>query len=321
VAGWRPVPPGGWETTGVFVVDDPVGWLIGRLADAGYQKLITLLRGSDQARALKAAVTAAVEATVGEIGPSDGEEADRVAEQINKAFRRRESVPLPPGQPILLEALQAGIAGQLSVLDDAGQPAVSLPGVPVSEVADKLTGHLVREIMIRGSQPGPLTPLADQLNHDLTHLQRQRIEGQGQRLEGMLAQLLDWLGDTPTPRASAAGPVGWPLAEVRDPFALEVHRPVEPDVPQPRLPVLPVYVPREHDTALAEVGDGGGRRDRRDRGAGGRVVDRQDAGVLAGAGAAARAGAGWRLWHPIDPTRPDAALRELRPSGRGLWCG
>ena len=36
--------------------------------------------------------------------------------------------------------------------------------------------------MVRGSRGGPLTPLADQLNHDVTHLQ-------GQRLEGMLAQL------------------------------------------------------------------------------------------------------------------------------------
>ena len=100
----------------MFVVDDLVGWLVGRLADAGYQRLSTLLRGSEQARALKAAVTAAVQATVGEIGPADGEEAERAAEQINKAFRRREPVPLPPGQPTLLAALQAGIAGQLSAL-------------------------------------------------------------------------------------------------------------------------------------------------------------------------------------------------------------
>jgi hypothetical protein len=99
----------------VFVVDDLVGWLIGRLADAGYRKLITLVRGSDQARALRQAVMAAVEATVGEIGLSRGEEADRAAVQINKAFGKRKPVPLPPGEPTLLEALQAGIAGQLSV--------------------------------------------------------------------------------------------------------------------------------------------------------------------------------------------------------------
>jgi 2-methylcitrate dehydratase PrpD len=51
--------------------------LIERLADAGYKKLSMMLRGSDQARALKEAVTAAVRATVGEIGPSDEAEAEQ----------------------------------------------------------------------------------------------------------------------------------------------------------------------------------------------------------------------------------------------------
>ena len=299
----------------MFVVDDLVGWLIGQLANAGYKKLTTLLRGSDQARALKQAVTAAVQVTVGEIGPSDGVEADEVAEQINKAFRRRDPVPLPPGQPTPLEALQAGIAGQLSVPDDAGQPVVSLPGVQVSEVAAKLTGHLVREIMIRGSQGGPLTPLADQLNHDLTHLQGQRLEGQGQRVEGMLAQLLDWLGGGPPPPGRAAGPVGWPLAEVGDPFALEVHRPVQPEDSPPGLPVLPAYVPRDHDAELGSVvraaADGssgiavlvGGSSTGKTR------ACWEALGLLRGRPEP------WQLWHPIDPTRPDAALRELPAVG------
>jgi len=47
-------------------------------------------------------------------------------------------LPLPPGQRTLLEALQAGIAGQPSAVDDAGQPPVMLGGVPVSELATKL---------------------------------------------------------------------------------------------------------------------------------------------------------------------------------------
>ena len=297
----------------MFVVDDLLGWLIGQLANAGYKKLTILLRGSDQARALKEAVTAAVQVTVGEIGPSDGVPADEVADQINKAFRRRDPVPLPPGQPTLLEALQAGIAGQLSVLDDAGQPVLSLPGVQVSEVAAKLTGHLVREIMIRGSQGGPLTPLADQLNHDLTHLQGQRIEGQGQRVEGMLAQVLDRLGNGQAAPGGAAGPVGWPLAEVGDPFALEVHRPVEPDVPQPGLPVLPVYVPRDHDAALAQVVTAAAT------GTSGIVV-------LVGGSSTGKTRAcwqalgllrgrerGWRLWHPIDPQAALAGLPRAGP--------
>jgi hypothetical protein len=118
--------------------------------------------------------------------------------------------------------------------------------VPVSAVAHSLTDHLIDEITNRGTEGGPLTPLADQLNHDLTHLQ-------GEEVKGMLAQLLGEVRDALASPDGAAGPVGWPLAEVRDPFALEVHRPVEPDVPQPQLPVLPVYVPREHNTALAQL--------------------------------------------------------------------
>jgi hypothetical protein len=55
--------------------------------------------------------------------------------------------------------------------------------MPGGAVAQLLAGHLVREIMVRGSGGGALAPSADQLNHDVTHLQ-------GQRLEGMLAQLV-----------------------------------------------------------------------------------------------------------------------------------
>ena len=104
---------------------------------------------------------------------------------------------------------------------------------------------------------------------------------------------------------------GWPLGEVTDPFALEVHRPVQPDDPQPGLPALPAYVPREHDAEL------------------GRVVraaaeGRSGIAVLVGGSSTGKTRAcwealqllrdrpgQWRLWHPIDPSRPDAALREL----------
>jgi hypothetical protein len=171
----------------VFVVDDLGAWLVGLLADAGLKKLTALVLGSDQERALRQAAKAAIERTAKELAPSDGEQAQQLATAIGKVFRDPARDSAVAGQATLLEALQAGIAGKLAVLDDPDitgirQSSAELLGVPGGVMADTLAGHLVREIMVRGSQGGPLAPLADQLNHDLTHLQ-------GQRLEGLLAQL------------------------------------------------------------------------------------------------------------------------------------
>ena len=170
-----------------FVVDDLGAWLVGLLADASFKKLTTLVLGSDQERALRQAAGAAVKGTAEQLASSDGEHAQQLATAISKVFRGTPPDAAVAGQATLLEALQAGIAGQLAVLDDpaltgAGQSSADLLGVPGEMVAETLAGHLVREIMVRGSRGGPLAPLADQLNHDMTHLQ-------GQRLEGMLAQL------------------------------------------------------------------------------------------------------------------------------------
>jgi hypothetical protein len=112
-------------------------------------------------------------------------------------------------------------------------------------------------------------------------------------------------------QALARPPSGRLLAEVHDPFALEVHRPVQPDNPQPGLPALPAYVPREHDSELGLVVRAAAE------GSSGIVV-------LVGGSSTGKTRAcwevldllrdrpeSWRLWHPIDPTRPDAALREL----------
>ena len=56
------------------------------------------------------------------------------------------------------------------------------------------------------------------------------------------------------PRVPAGPPpAGRLLAEISDPFALEVHRPVQPEDVPAGLPELPVYVRREHDEALGEV--------------------------------------------------------------------
>jgi hypothetical protein len=233
----------------VFIADDLGAWLVGLLADAGRKKLTVLVLGSDQQRALRQAATAAVQATAGEMSSSGGEKARQLAMVISEVFHE----PLPgaslAGPVTLLEGLQAGITRQLVVLDDVdltgtGQSSAGVLGVPGTVLADRLTVHLVREIIFRGSGGGPLTPLADQLNHDLTHLQGQRIEGILARLAGEGSYALARPG---------SGAAGRPLDEATDPFAMEVHRPVQLEDPQPGLPAMPTYMPREHDTELGSV--------------------------------------------------------------------
>ena len=286
----------------VFVADDLGAWLVGLLADASRKRLTALVLGSDQERALRRAATAAVQATADQMSSSGGERAEQLAMVISEVFR--EPMPdAPPAGPVtLMEGLQAGIARQLAVLDDAGltgigQSSADVLGVPGIVLAEKLTDHLMWEIVLRGSGGGPLTPLADQLNHELT---RQRV-----------AQLADEVRAASARSSSDAEVAARPLAEVSDPFALEVHRPVHVQHPQPGMPALPAYVPREHDTELGSVV---------------RAAAEGSSGiaVLVGGSSTGKTRAcwealqllrdqepGWRLWHPIDPSRPGAALREL----------
>jgi len=186
-----------------FVADDLAAWLIGALADAGRKKLTTIIVGTDQERALRSAATAAVQRTAGELRPDDAERAGKLTRLVNRAFIKA----LVPGAPMagyatLLEALQAGIAGQLAVLDDTGpvapgQALADVREVPGPALAERLTAHLLREIVARGARGGPLFPLASQLNDDMTHLQ-------GQRLEGMLGDVLSRLARLDVARSVAA---------------------------------------------------------------------------------------------------------------------
>ena len=173
----------------MFAADDLAAWLIGMLADAGGKKLTTLALGTDQERALRSAVTAAVRRTAAELGPGNNEQSAQLAAVISQVFNEPVPGTPPAGHTTVLEALQLGIAEQLAVLDDAsltgtGQSSADVLGVSGAVVGEKLTGHLLREIVNRGARGGPLFPLASQLNDDATHLQ-------GQRLEAALSQLAD----------------------------------------------------------------------------------------------------------------------------------
>jgi hypothetical protein len=191
----------------VFVADDLAAWLIGVLAEAGRKKLTSLILGDDQKRALRPAATEAVRLTAAELCPGDAQRAEELAVMIGQLFK----TPVP-GAPLaeqatVLEALQAGIAGQLTVLDDAsltgtGQSSADVLGVAGAVVAQKLTTHLLREIVARGARGGPLEPLASQLNHDKTHLQGMRVEGKVDRLDDKLLEVLARMSGIPTVTAA-----------------------------------------------------------------------------------------------------------------------
>ena len=81
-----------------------------------------------------------------------------------------------------------------------------------------------------------------------------------QQFAAMIAAKLAALGivgEDGSPGENAGAPmrsaVGVSLTHVTDPFALEVHRPVQPEDAPPGLPDLPPYVPREHDEVLGQV--------------------------------------------------------------------
>ena len=133
----------------VFIADALGGWLVGHLADAGRKKLTELVLGSEQQRALRRAADAAVLATAQEISPPGGEQAGQVAMVISEVFRDPAPDAPPAGPVTLLEGLQAGIAGQLAVLDDAGltgigQSSADVLGVPGTALADRLISIFTR---------------------------------------------------------------------------------------------------------------------------------------------------------------------------------
>jgi hypothetical protein len=180
------------QTHGVaFVADDLGAWLVGLLADAGRKKLITLVLGTDQERALYQAATAAIQLAAAELASSGGQQPEQLTMVVSEVFRAPAPEPAMAAQATLLQALQAGIAAQLAVLDDpavtgAGRSSAEVLGVPDGVLAKTLADHLVRQITLRGARGGPLAPLADQLNHDVTHLQAQRLEGM---LAGLASQV------------------------------------------------------------------------------------------------------------------------------------
>ncbi|MEE1943289.1 hypothetical protein V1L54_28450, partial [Streptomyces sp. TRM 70361] len=89
---------------------------------------------------------------------------------------------------------------------------------------------------------------------------------------------------------------------------LGIHSALDTGGARDRLGILPGYIPRDHDARLKAVVDAA-------------AAGRSQIAVLVGGSSTGKTRAlweavcelpdGWRLWHPLSPTRPDAALAEL----------
>ncbi len=150
-------------------------WLVGLLREAARKGLISLVFGTELERALWDVTKAAVSGTATELRPDGGEpaaERERVIGQVVRARVPRE-LDLTAGRT-LLPAISSGVAAQAAVLDDRdlteqGVSSADILGVPARVIGERLTEHLSAGIRSAGLGGGPLKPLADQLNSDLTH--------------------------------------------------------------------------------------------------------------------------------------------------------
>lgn len=221
--------------------------------------------------------------------------------------------------PEIQAALQELLAARLTdapELDasrarDAVEAALCSVGPEVAGVAARLACYYDDQIcalVVRLEAEEP--PLLAQIRSEAFS---SRLLSSMHAIERHTAALADGTrrGDGPARSESGVQP-GRLLDEVTDPFALEVHRPLQADgFPTGILPVLPLYVPREHDRQLAGMV--------RAAAEGASMVA-----VLVGGSSTGKTRAcwealgplreqleSWRLWHPIDPSRPKAALREL----------
>jgi tetratricopeptide (TPR) repeat protein len=187
-------------------------WLLGQFAGAARQRLRDGLFGSEQESALSAAGEAAIARTARELRP-DGSDQD--VEQLSAVVDQVFQVRLPTApleeQPTILQALQTAVTGQLAVLGDAsvtgtGESSAQALGLSVQRITETLVRNVVQEILARGAGGGPLAPLAEQLNHDLTHLQGEHTTGMLTRIVQELVRLTEQPAARPVPQ-ELPGPI------------------------------------------------------------------------------------------------------------------
>lgn len=176
-----------------ILVDDFGAWLVAVISDSGRKKLVNFFTGTDeQGRALRSVATEAIAATARQLRPGDERGAEHLASVINEVFK------VPPREvanhtdATVSQALDAAIAAQFGVFDDpsltgVGRSAAEELEVSNVELGEVLSAHLRRQIAFAGSHGGPLAALANELNHEFTHQQLEKMEATIQQVASVVS--------------------------------------------------------------------------------------------------------------------------------------
>lgn len=160
--------------------------------------------------------------------------------------------------------------------------------------------------------PAEATDAAKPVKHEGPTAGGQRVEasvGHGvYQVNGVTGDVTITSGWPPPSPHETKLPLGRPVTELTDPFSLEVHEAIHAGPGLAELPRLPEYVTRDHDRRLNKILSDA-------------VSGHSAMAVLVGGSSTGKTRAcweavqslpqGWRLWHPIDPGRPEAAASAL----------
>ncbi len=220
-----------------------LSWLTGEVGTAGVRMIGSVARRDRQQRALAAIVAKAVDVAVDEV-VADHERAD-----VREALLRelpQDADAVGPGDILDLEAAASRVLGpRFELLEEQGYH------IDAARLAKVLTRLITQGIQADADRAGPLVPLAERIRHERVATASEATAAASEATVGELRAIhrtLTAVAKDPTVHDTGHERLGRPVADLPGPLALGVHQAVSAGDTQ--LPVLPEYVPREHDAQL-----------------------------------------------------------------------
>jgi hypothetical protein len=223
-----------------------LSWLTGEVGTAGVRIVGGLARGDRQQRALETIVASSVDAAV------DGVVADRERADVREALLRelpQDTDAVRPGDILDLETAVSRVLGpRLELLQEQGYR------IDFTRLTNTLARLIRQGIQADADRGGPLAPLAEHIRHERVATASEATAAATEAMAGDLRAIRRTFvtaAKDQTIQDTGREWVGRPIADLPGPLALGVHQAVSAG--DTRLPVLPEYVPRDHDAQLRAI--------------------------------------------------------------------